>query len=453
MYAKAQLRIATASDGFLDVISADFFGTTLPRKTNESDAAFRNRIIINLFRERATRKAVTQVLTTLTGRAPLIVEPSRPADTGAYGGTDAITVQSAQIYRNDWQGNQLLYATPRTNGLGASEDYTTAAWAKTRSSITTPGTLNTLRGTLAQKLVEDTSAATTHFTQRTSSSSYNAGDYVCVSIIVHAAERTQLRLGVGAGGAFVSTSIIADLAALTIVNFSGTPLASGIIPLAQGWYRVWVTIQATAAGVANAQAILASSGGTSYTGDGVSGLFIDALQTETVMAASPGPTSYIACPTTAAVTVTDYTLTSSGALTLAAPPASGAALTWTGTYQSTIKGATIAVSAQTFSAGDGISTAFSLAPKYGYAIGYGVAGAYGSLVHPYQAFITAYRPLGTGIPYVAGYGSSPSGYSIASRGEYASLSMVQASVSDSDIYAAIANVIPAGTIAWVRISS
>jgi hypothetical protein len=173
MYANAQLRIATASDGFLDVISADFFGTTLPRKTNESDAAFRNRIIINLFRERATRKAVTQVLTTLTGRAPLIIEPSRPADTGGYG---------------------------------------------------------------------------------------------------------------------------------------------------------------------------------------------------------------VAC-------------------------------------------------------------------------GYGLAGAYGSLVHPYQAFVTAYRPLGTGIPYVAGYGSSPSGYSSASRGEYASLSMVQASVSDSDIYAAIANVIPAGAIAWVRISS
>jgi hypothetical protein len=172
-YAKLQTRILTATDGFLDVISADFFGSNLPRRTGESDTAFRNRITVNLFRERATRKAVIDVLTTLTGRAPLIVEPMRPADTGGYG---------------------------------------------------------------------------------------------------------------------------------------------------------------------------------------------------------------IAC-------------------------------------------------------------------------GYGVAGAYGSLVHQYQAFVTAYRPHGTGIPNVAGYGSSPSGYSIASQGEYASMSMVQQSVSDADIYAAVASVIPAGTIVWVRISA
>lgn len=173
-YARLQLRIATASDGWLDLISADFFGTGLPRKANESDTAFRNRITVNLFRERATRKAIIQVLTTLTGRAPTIVEPERPADTGGYG----------------------------------------------------------------------------------------------------------------------------------------------------------------------------------------------------------IPTS-----------------------------------------------------------------------------GYGVAGAYGSMLLAYQAFVTAYRPIGTGIPFVAGYGSSPSGYSIPSRGEYASLSMVITAVSDADIQAAIASVLPIGTIAWMRISN
>lgn len=173
-YARQQMRILSATDGFLDVISADFFGTGLPRNANESDNAFRNRITVNLFRERATRKAVIQVLTTLTGRAPLIVEPRCPADTGGY--------------------------------------------------------------------------------------------------------------------------------------------------------RI--------------------------------------------------PTS-----------------------------------------------------------------------------GYGVAGAYGSLLLPYQAFVTAYRPIGSGIPFVAGYSSTPSGYSVASRGEYASLSMVINAVSDADIAAAVASVIPAGTITWLRIVS
>ncbi|MDN2676697.1 hypothetical protein [Janthinobacterium sp. SUN033] len=83
-YAVLQTRIKTATDGWLDMIAADFFGNALIRAANQSDASFRARIIINLFRERATRNAITRVLTDLTGRAPIIIEPQRPADTGAY---------------------------------------------------------------------------------------------------------------------------------------------------------------------------------------------------------------------------------------------------------------------------------------------------------------------------------------------------------------------------------
>lgn len=84
-------------------------------------------------------------------------------------------------------------------------------------------------------------------------------------------------------------------------------------------------------------------------------------------------------------------------------------------------------------------------------IGYGVAGGYGSLMLPYQAFVTAYRPTGTGIPYIAGYSSPPSGYSAASRGEYASQSMINGVITDSQIYDAIAAVKLEGTIIWVRL--
>lgn len=84
-YAKLQTRILTATDGWLDLIAADFFGSTLKRKTNQSDASFRARIIINLFRERATRPSVKKVLEDLTGRTPLVFEPTRSADTGGYG--------------------------------------------------------------------------------------------------------------------------------------------------------------------------------------------------------------------------------------------------------------------------------------------------------------------------------------------------------------------------------
>lgn len=173
-YVRLQTRILTASDGWLDLIAGDFFGTSITRAQNQSDASFRATIIANLFRERATRKAITLVLVALTGRAPRIVEPQRPADTGAYGAPNS---------------------------------------------------------------------------------------------------------------------------------------------------------------------------------------------------------------------------------------------------------------------------------------GYGSAGAYGSMLLPYQAFVTAFRPLSSGIPYVAGYGCSPSGYGVASRGEYASLSMVIGAVQDADIYAAIDAVKPAGTTLWTQISS
>lgn len=85
-YTRLQTRIKTATDAWLDLIALDFFGDSLRRYSGQSDASFRSRIIINLFRERATRAAVISVLKDLTGRTPIVVEPARPADTGCYGG-------------------------------------------------------------------------------------------------------------------------------------------------------------------------------------------------------------------------------------------------------------------------------------------------------------------------------------------------------------------------------
>ncbi|UIN28741.1 hypothetical protein LZ757_04455 [Xylella fastidiosa subsp. morus] len=85
-YAARQTRIKTATDGWLDMIAADFFGASLLRKPGQSDASFRGRILADLFREQATRNGLVKVLTALTGRAPRILEPQRPLDTGSYGG-------------------------------------------------------------------------------------------------------------------------------------------------------------------------------------------------------------------------------------------------------------------------------------------------------------------------------------------------------------------------------
>jgi hypothetical protein len=77
--------------------------------------------------------------------------------------------------------------------------------------------------------------------------------------------------------------------------------------------------------------------------------------------------------------------------------------------------------------------------------GYGVAGGYGSLAQPYSVFVTAYRPHGGGISMLAGYGS---GGVLA----YGDASMVEAPVSDAEIMAAVANVLPVSVSGWVRIS-
>lgn len=83
--------------------------------------------------------------------------------------------------------------------------------------------------------------------------------------------------------------------------------------------------------------------------------------------------------------------------------------------------------------------------------GYGVAGCYGSLAFPNQAFVTAVRPPGLNIPNVGGYGQSDLGYGV--RGEYVDQSQVTGPVTDADIYAEVANTEAAGVIAWTDIVS
>lgn len=86
----------------------------------------------------------------------------------------------------------------------------------------------------------------------------------------------------------------------------------------------------------------------------------------------------------------------------------------------------------------------------GGGLGYGIVGGWGSLHLPFQCFVTAYRPRGTGIAAVAGWGTGAGGYG---RGaiEYASLSMIAGQVTDSDIFASVAAVMPVNTIAWTQI--
>jgi len=83
-YAKLQTRLKTATDYWLDLIGFDFFGASFLRRTGQGDESFRAKILANLFRERATRNGMIAVLTELTGKVPVIFEPVRSGDVGAY---------------------------------------------------------------------------------------------------------------------------------------------------------------------------------------------------------------------------------------------------------------------------------------------------------------------------------------------------------------------------------
>jgi hypothetical protein len=84
IYVIQQSRIATATGVFLDIIALDFFQGRIIRNVGEPDTHFRLRILSEILRPRATRAAVSQALTDLTGIPPIIFEPSLTSDTGGY---------------------------------------------------------------------------------------------------------------------------------------------------------------------------------------------------------------------------------------------------------------------------------------------------------------------------------------------------------------------------------
>jgi hypothetical protein len=79
-FAILQTRLQTATGIYLELIAQDYLGN-FPRHHGENDASYRKRIQVNLIRERATRQAIIDVLTDLTGRTPIVYEGWRPTDT------------------------------------------------------------------------------------------------------------------------------------------------------------------------------------------------------------------------------------------------------------------------------------------------------------------------------------------------------------------------------------
>jgi hypothetical protein len=89
---------------------------------------------------------------------------------------------------------------------------------------------------------------------------------------------------------------------------------------------------------------------------------------------------------------------------------------------------------------------------YNVNLGYNVSGGYGSENLPFQFFVTAYRPNETPVSNAGGYNAGPGGYNTAPM-FYADVTQFAGVVSDAEIYAAAAGVLPTSSIAWIRISN
>lgn len=89
---------------------------------------------------------------------------------------------------------------------------------------------------------------------------------------------------------------------------------------------------------------------------------------------------------------------------------------------------------------------------YNVNLGYNTSGGYGSMTLPYQFLLTAYRPNNTPVSNAGAYNDGPGGYNAGSM-FYADAAQFAGTVSDSEIYAAVAAVLPTATIAWTQISN
>ena len=181
----------------------------------------------------------------------------------------------------------LLIEESRTNLVTYSEQFDNAAWIKTRSSITA-NTIVAPDGALTgDKLVEDTTASSTH--QVIQSASFTSGTAYTFTTYIKAAERTWALLRLPSS-AFTSTLQAYFNLSTGVIGAITASTTASITPVGNNWYRCSVTATATTTASGSPGIFLADGdNGASYTGNGVSGIYIWGAQLE----AGAFATSYI----------------------------------------------------------------------------------------------------------------------------------------------------------------
>lgn len=190
------------------------------------------------------------------------------------------------------QPRGLLIEESRSNLLTYSEQFDNAAWTKVRCTITANATIAPDGTSSADRIVEDTTNNSRFISQTIASVA--SGQAVAVSCYAKASGRDIFAI-VTADSASVFRTTYFNISTGTIGTVASGHTAS-IQNLGNGWYRC--TIVQTQSSPTGAfivyPSLCAVNGSTTYTGDGVSGIYLWGAQLE----AGSFATSYI--PTTSA---------------------------------------------------------------------------------------------------------------------------------------------------------
>lgn len=238
---------------------------------------------------------------------------------------------------------KLLLEAAATNLFKQSEDITTS-WTPVNVTRLANQAVAPDGNTTADFLGDDTTPTVgRNIAQTVSFTSGTTYTFSCFAKEPAFGSKRYFSLVVTAASFGATIGVAFDIAAGTVTTTAGTVVASGVQNYGNGWKRCWFAATATAT-ASSAPQVCANNIGSnvapSWTGDGVSGLYVWGMQAE----AGAFPTSYIATTTatvprsadvstsTAATPPADYTLDAQGLATFSAPPAAGLPLTWSGSY-------------------------------------------------------------------------------------------------------------------------
>ena len=195
------------------------------------------------------------------------------------------TTNRLDIPRVDYStGSAALLVEPqRTNFFLRSEEFNDANWVKINADVTANNTISPSGVLNADKLIA-TAVSGLHIALQITTGSIN-GTTSTASVFVKAAGLSNITLlNNQGGGGIVDYNLLTG--AVTLVS----GVSASIQNYGNGWYRCIMTFVPNTTGNFNIQVRLAdSSGNTTFTGNGVDGVFLWGFQVE----AGAYPTSYI----------------------------------------------------------------------------------------------------------------------------------------------------------------